>query len=65
VPTTSGRAWNPERTGVRVAGKSRSNKYSLTDSHKKPAPRMRVMRWVGGYTRSDGVHVKGHYRKIS
>ena len=60
----SGRAWKMERASVNVKGKSRprSNKYSGSDSAKKPAPYSRARVWVGGYTRADGVKVKGYYR---
>lgn len=59
-----GRAWHLERASVKVAGKSRprSNKYSPSDSHKKPAPGTRVQIWVGGYTKADGTKIKGYYR---
>lgn len=59
-----GRAWKMERASVKVAGKSRprSNKYSGGDSGKKPAAGSREQVWVGGYTRTDGTKIKGHYR---
>lgn len=59
-----GRAWHLERASVKAAGKSRprSNKYSASDSHKKPEPGTREQIWVGGYTRADGTRIKGHYR---
>ena len=61
---SKGRAWRMERASVHVAGKTRprSNKYSGGDSSKKPAPGTREQVWVGGYTRSDGTKIKGHYR---
>ena len=59
-----GRAWKMERASVTVAGRSRprSNKYSKSDSTRKPGPGERQRVWVGGYTRSDGTRVHGHYR---
>ena len=59
-----GRAWKMERASVKVAGKNRprSNKYSASDSKSKPDKGTRERIWVGGYTRSDGAQVKGHYR---
>jgi hypothetical protein len=64
--TKKRRSWKAERASVSVQGKSRprSNKYSKSDSQSKPAEtRERV--WVGGYTRSDGAQVKGHYRSLA
>jgi hypothetical protein len=29
------------------------------------AGRLALARWVGGYTRSDGTHVEGHYRNVN
>jgi hypothetical protein len=51
---------------VTTAGKkrSRSNKYSGSDSHRQPPSGMRQKVWVAGYTRSDGRVVKGHYRYL-
>ena len=62
-----GRAWKMERASVHVAGKSRprSNKYSQSDSKKKPAPGKRQRVWVGGYVRADGTKVPGHYRALA
>jgi len=56
--------WKLERASVHVRGKSRprSNKYSHSDQHKKPAAGTRVRFWVGGYVRADGTRVNGHYR---
>jgi hypothetical protein len=59
----SRRSWKGERASVSHAGKSRprSNKYSGGDSRRSsPSSRDRV--WVGGYKRTDGSKVKGHYR---
>jgi hypothetical protein len=56
-----------ERATSRRSGstRSRSNKYSASDS--KPTPRRgeRSRVWVGGYKRADGTRVKGHYREIT
>jgi hypothetical protein len=59
-----GRAWKLERASVSVPGKSRprSNKYSGSDSHKRPAAGSRERVWVGGYKRADGTKVEGYYR---
>lgn len=59
------RSWTIERASVHRSGRARphSNKYSESDTTTKPAPGERSRVWVGGYTRSDGVHVAGHYRK--
>ena len=64
MANAKGRAWKQERASVKVAGKAkpRSNKYSGGDSGKKPAPGTRDQIWVGGYTRTDGTKIKGHYR---
>jgi hypothetical protein len=58
------RSWKLERASVSVKGKSRprSNKYSGSDSSKRPDPGTRERIWVGGYTKSDGTKVNGHYR---
>lgn len=58
-----GRSWKTERATVHRAGTPRpkSNKYSPSDSHARTGGKSRV--WVGGYTRSDGTHVEGHYRQ--
>jgi hypothetical protein len=59
-----GRAWKMERASVNRKGGARpdSNKYSGGDSDTKPARGARQKVWVGGYTRSDGIHVDGYYR---
>ena len=64
MPNAKGRAWKMERASVHTAGKTRprSNKYSGGDTTKKPGPGTREQVWVGGYTRSDGTKIKGHYR---
>ena len=60
-----GRAWKLERASVHGtdSAKPRSNKYSKSDTTVKPEAGTRGKVWVGGYTRSDGVRVEGHYRK--
>jgi hypothetical protein len=62
MASTTKRSWKGERASPTTANKSRSNKYSGGDSHKRPAPGSRDRLWVGGYTRADGSKVKGHYR---
>ncbi len=59
-----GAAWKLERASVSVKGSSRprSNKYSDSDTSKKPEPGARERIWVGGYDRADGTHVEGYYR---
>ena len=62
--TASGRAWKLERASVhrKTQARPRSNKYSASDSTKRPAPGERDRVWVGGYTRADGTKVEGYYR---
>ncbi len=61
----SGRGWKLERASVNRSGKRpRSNKYSKSDSSKRPLPGTRTRAWVGGYDRANGTHVKGHYRRL-
>ncbi len=62
----SGRAWKQERASVTAKGaaRPRSNKYSKSDSDRRPAPNSRDRVWIGGYTRGDGIKVKGHYRAV-
>ena len=64
MPNKKGRAWKMERASVTAKGKSRprSNKYSGSDEKKKPTPHSLTRVWVGGYVRSDGTQVSGHYR---
>jgi hypothetical protein len=64
MATTKGRSWKMERASVSVKKKDRprSNKYSKSDEHKRPAAGLRSRVWVGGYTRDDGTKVKGYYR---
>jgi hypothetical protein len=66
MPQARGRSWKLERASVHIKGRSRprSNKYSGSDSHRRPEPGERVKCWVGRYTRTDGSKVKGHYRAI-
>lgn len=67
MATKSGRAWKLERASVHEQGRSRprSNKYSDSDTTTRPEPGEREKVWVGGYTRSDGTEVRGHYRNIN
>ena len=64
----SGKAWKLTRATVHRkdrrgrAHPERSNKYSASDHDRKPTARSRSRVWVGGYERSDGTHVQGHYR---
>jgi hypothetical protein len=55
-----------ERASVHTRGsdRPRSNKYSGSDSSQRPEPGSRERVWVGGYTRSDGRKVRGHYRSL-
>ena len=57
-----GRKWKLERAHVSGRRDSRSNKYSGGDTDHRPAANTRQRVWVGGYKRSDGREVKGHYR---
>jgi len=59
-----GRAWTMERASVHNHGKGRQrfNKFSGSDSKKRPATGSRSRIWVGGYVRADGTKVSGHYR---
>lgn len=60
-----GRTWKNERASVNKKGKSRpkSNKYSSSDSSKRPKAGSTDQYWRAGYTRKDGTKVKGHYVK--
>ncbi len=64
-----GRSWTMERGTVHRGGRARprSNKYSKSDTtrDRKPAAGARGRVWVGGYVRTDGVRVKGHYRVVA
>ena len=62
----NGGSWKNERASVSEKGKSRprSNKYSGTDSTKRPNSGRRDQYWRAGYTRKDGTRVKGHYVKM-
>jgi hypothetical protein len=57
---------DPVARKVNEKGKSkpRSNKYSGSDSTKRPKPGTRDQYWRAGYTRKDGTRVKGHYVKM-
>jgi hypothetical protein len=59
----SGRAWKNERASVNKKSKSRpkSNKYSASDQSKREDNAEQY--WRAGYTRADGIKVKGHYVK--
>jgi hypothetical protein len=65
MPGAKGRAWKMERASVHQKGRTRSNKYSGADASKQPEPGERERCWIGGYTRADGVQVKGHYRSLA
>ena len=58
------RSWKMERASVHRAGatRARSNKYSASDNHAPPPSGSRQRIWVGGYKKSDGTAVAGHYR---
>lgn len=60
---SSGRAWKNERASVSKKNQSRpkSNKYSKSDTTKRPAAGSTERYWRAGYTRKDGTRVKGHY----
>lgn len=56
-----GRAWKMERTSVRKSdGSTRSNRYSNSDSSKKPAPGTRKQYWHPGNNR---YQKNPHYKK--
>jgi hypothetical protein len=59
------RSWKNERASVSRSGSARprSNKYSNSDQTERPSSGSRSRVWVGGYTRSDGTRVSGHYRE--
>jgi hypothetical protein len=67
MATKKGRSWKLERASVDTRGKSRprSNKYSGSDTSKKPAAGTRQRTWVGGYVKADGTHVSGYYRSTA
>lgn len=60
----SKRSWKMERASVsrKSEKRPRSNKYSRSDTSKRPAAGERSRVWVGGYKRSDGTEVAGYYR---
>ena len=66
MANSKGRSWKGERASVSVKGKARprSNKYSKSDTTRKPAPGERDRVWVGGYMRADGSKVAGYYRSV-
>jgi hypothetical protein len=59
------RSWKMERASVRRGGRTRSssNKYSRSETTERPSSGSRSRVWVGGYKRSDGTKVSGHYRE--
>jgi hypothetical protein len=63
----SGRAWKNERASVKSKNSSRprSNKYSGSDTSKRPEAGTTEQYWRAGYTRKDGTKVKGHYVRKS
>jgi hypothetical protein len=63
----SGRAWKTQRASVNQKNKARprSNKYSRSDTSKRPQAGTAEQYWRAGYTRKDGTRVKGHYVKKS
>ena len=62
---TGGRAWKNERASVKNKNRSRpkTNKYSSSDTSKRPEGGTSEQYWRAGYTRKDGTKVKGHYVK--
>jgi hypothetical protein len=64
MPNSNSRGWKMERASVTAKDRERprSNKYSRSDSKKRPASGSRERVWVGGYTRADGTRVNGYYR---
>src|SRR5438067_1449818 len=66
MPGQSTRSWKMERASVTVGNRSRprSNKYSRSDTSRRPKPGTRERVWVGAYTRGDGQKVAGYYRSI-
>jgi hypothetical protein len=64
MASRKGRSWKLERAGVNrgSSARSRSNKFSKSDSKPRPAPHSREKVWVGGYKRADGTKVSGHFR---
>jgi hypothetical protein len=59
-----GGSWKKERASVgsKSSSRPRSNKYSGSDSSRRPSAGSRERVWVGGYTREDGIRVEGYYR---
>lgn len=60
-------SWKNERASVsrRGAKRPRSNKFSGSDTTRRPAAGTRSQVWVGGYTRGDGTQVAGYFRKAN
>lgn len=63
--STKRSTWKIERACVHRNGRTESNKYTKSDSHKRPAPHTRSKVWVGSYTRADGRKVEGHFRFLA
>jgi hypothetical protein len=62
---SKGRAWKNERASVskKENSRPRSNKYSGSDTGKRPEAGSSEQYWRAGYTRKDGTKVKDHYVK--
>lgn len=57
-------SWKKERTSVnrKNGSKPKSNKYRPeSDSSRRPKAGSGERYWRAGYTRKDGIKVKGHY----
>jgi hypothetical protein len=67
MQSSTSRSWKMERASVTRSGaaRPRSNKYSKSDAHPRPAAGSRSRVWVGGYVRNDGIQVEGHYRRAT
>ena len=59
-------SWKNERASVSRKGsnRSRSNKFSGSDTTRRPQAGTRSRVWVAGYTRADGTEVAGHFRQL-
>lgn len=59
-------SWKNERASVSRKGsnRSRSNKFSGSDTTRRPPAGSRSRVWVAGYTRADGTEVAGHFRQL-
>jgi hypothetical protein len=60
-------SWKNERASVsrRGAKRAQSNKFSGSDTTRRPPAGSRSRVWVAGYTRADGTEVAGHFRKVN